>query len=49
MAKYFLIEPEVAGELGADTVMDSSVHPPRVSELHHELKGCSRRRRVTAA
>lgn len=39
MAKYFLIEPEVAGELGADTVMDTSVHPPRVSELHYELKG----------
>ena len=39
MAKYFVIEPEVAGELGVDTVMDSSVHPPRVSVLHYELQG----------
>lgn len=39
MAKYFLIEPEVAGGLGADTVMDSNVHPPRVSKLHYDLKG----------
>ena len=39
MATYFLIEPEVAGELGADTAIDSSVHPPRVLELHYEFKG----------
>jgi len=39
MARYFVVEPEVAGELGADTVMDSSVHPPRVSRLHYELNG----------
>lgn len=37
--KYFLIDPEVAGELGKDTVLDASVHPPRVSELHYDLKG----------
>jgi hypothetical protein len=39
MGRYFVIEPEVAGGLGADTVMDSSVHPPRVSELHYEFEG----------
>ncbi len=35
----FIVSPEVAGELGADTVMDTSVHPPRVSRLHYELHG----------
>jgi hypothetical protein len=32
---YFLLEPEVAGELGDDTVMDTSVHPPVVSRLQY--------------
>lgn len=39
MPRYFVIEPEVAGELGPDTVMDTSVHPPKVSELHYDFKG----------
>ena len=39
MVNYFLLEPEVAGELGAETKLDSSTHPPRVSELHYELSG----------
>jgi len=39
MPKYYLLEPEIAGELGPDTVMDPSVHPPRVSDLHYDLKG----------
>src|SRR5512142_3190556 len=35
----FTVSPEVAGELGADTVMDTSVHPPRVDRLTYELHG----------
>jgi hypothetical protein len=37
--KYFYIEPEVAGGLGENTVMDCSVHPPVVSKLHYHLDG----------
>ena len=37
--KYFLIEPEVPGGLGENTILDSSVHPPRVDRLHIELSG----------
>lgn len=37
--KYFYIEPEVAGELGEQTVMDSTVHPPRVEKLHYKFVG----------
>jgi hypothetical protein len=39
MMKYFLIQPEVAGGLGENTVMDSSVHPPIVSRLHYKFDG----------
>ncbi|MDY7228976.1 hypothetical protein [Hyalangium rubrum] len=35
----WVVSPEVAGELGDNTVMDSSVHPPRVSRLHHRFEG----------
>jgi hypothetical protein len=35
---YFLLEPEVAGELGDDTVMDASVHPPVVSRLQYVIQ-----------
>ena len=35
--KYYRLDPEVAGELGKHTVMDTSIHPPRVSRLHYEL------------
>jgi hypothetical protein len=37
--KYFYIEPEVAGGLGHNVVMDRSVHPPIVSGLHYEFDG----------
>lgn len=33
--KYFYLEPEVAGGLGENTVMDSSQHPPLVHKLHY--------------
>jgi len=37
--KYFAIEPEVAGGLGRDTVLDRSTHPPVVTKLHYEFQG----------
>lgn len=39
MNKFFALEPEVAGGLGPNTVMDRSVHPPRVSHLHYVFDG----------
>jgi hypothetical protein len=33
------VSPEVAGELGENTLMDSSIHPPRVSHLHYRFEG----------
>jgi hypothetical protein len=39
MASYFLLEPEVAGELGPDTESDTKTYPPRVSRLHYEFTG----------
>ncbi len=38
---HYYIEPEIAGELGEHTVLDTSVHPPRVSHLHYQLDGLS--------
>jgi hypothetical protein len=35
----WVVSPEVAGELGENTTMDSSVHPPRVYRLHHHFNG----------
>jgi hypothetical protein len=37
--RYYTLEPEVAGGLGRNTVMDRSVHPPMVERLHYELAG----------
>lgn len=36
---FYYIEPEVAGELGENTLMDSSVHPPLISKLHYQFSG----------
>ena len=36
---HFIIEPEVAGGLGARTVLDRSRHPPVVQKLHYEFDG----------
>jgi hypothetical protein len=33
------IEPEVAGGIGADTKLDTTVHPPTVYQLHYEFGG----------
>jgi hypothetical protein len=37
--KYFILSPEVAGHLGEHTIMNRTVHPPKVSRLHYELDG----------
>lgn len=37
--RYYLVEPEVAGGLGERSILDTSVHPPRVSRLHYDLEG----------
>jgi len=34
---YFILEPEVAGELGPRTEMDTDVRPPRVRRLHYVI------------
>lgn len=39
MTEFFYIEPEVAGGLGDDTVMDTDVHPPVVSRLNYQFDG----------
>ncbi|MBY5162879.1 hypothetical protein [Salsipaludibacter albus] len=35
----FRVRPEVAGELGDNTDMDTTVHPPVVRRLHHVFSG----------
>ena len=37
--KYFYVEPEVAGGLGENSLVDRSVHPPVVSALHYRFDG----------
>lgn len=37
--QYFYLEPEVAGGIGKNSVMDTSVHPPLVSRLHYVFDG----------
>ncbi len=36
---FYSLDPEVAGGLGPNTVMDASLHPPIVTKLHYELDG----------
>ncbi|HEX8434380.1 hypothetical protein [Archangium sp.] len=38
-AERWVLEPEVAGELGDNTVLNTSVHPPVVSHFHHRFEG----------
>jgi hypothetical protein len=35
----YILEPEVPGELGEQTIIDNSVHPPIVLYLHFVFKG----------
>jgi hypothetical protein len=37
--KYYILEPEVAGGLGVNTILDQNTHPPIVKRLHYELDG----------
>jgi len=36
---YRYLEPEVAGGMGDDTILDNSVHPPIVKFLHYRFSG----------
>ena len=36
---FYFVGPEVAGGLGDNTVMDTSYHPPVVSELEYQFDG----------
>lgn len=36
---FYYIDPEVAGGLGENTVMDTSQHPPVVHKLEYEFQG----------
>ena len=36
---YYMLEPEVADGLGQNTRLDTSIHPPRVNQLHYEFIG----------
>lgn len=36
---YKYLEPEVAGEIGTDTILDNRVHPPIVTFLHFHFTG----------
>lgn len=38
-ARRWGVSPEVAGELGDNTEMDSTVHPPKVTRLHYRFEG----------
>jgi hypothetical protein len=37
--RYFVLEPEVAAELGSRTIMDRGTHPPKVAHLHVHFAG----------
>jgi len=36
--RYFKVEPEIAGDFGDNTVLDTSTHPPKVHKLHYEIE-----------
>ncbi len=36
---FYALEPEVAGRHGERSIVDRSVHPPRVTVLHHIFDG----------
>lgn len=37
--KYYILEPEVAGGLGNNAEIDTSVHPPLVKKFHYQFDG----------
>ncbi|MGH7418144.1 MAG: hypothetical protein ACREKB_10245 [Candidatus Rokuibacteriota bacterium] len=36
---YWILEPEVAGEIGEGTVLEPCTHPPVGHRLHYEFRG----------
>ena len=36
---FYYVEPEVSGGFGDNAIIDSSVHPPKVTKLHVEFDG----------
>ncbi len=36
---YFVVEPEVAGSIGDRSILDRTIHPPRVTKLHYLFEG----------
>ena len=36
---FYYIEPEVAGGLGPNSIIDTSVHPPMVKKLNYQFDG----------
>jgi hypothetical protein len=39
MKKYYLINPEVAGQLGEGTIIDYSIRPFKVNQLEYQFQG----------
>jgi hypothetical protein len=39
LMKYFVLEPEVAGGIGKNTVLDRTVHPPIPIKFNYEFSG----------
>jgi hypothetical protein len=39
MNSLFLLNPEVAGQLGQNTILDNTFTPPAVKKLHYEFQG----------
>ena len=39
MIMFYCLEPEVSGHIGDSAIIDYSVHPPIVSQLHYEFDG----------
>lgn len=37
--KYYFLEPEVAGSLGEKSIIDSTIHPPKVDKLQYIFSG----------
>ena|ERR1700722_9071557 len=35
--RFYTLKPEVAGGLGDDTIINTTVHPPAVKKLHYEI------------
>lgn len=36
---HYVLEPEVAGSIGNESVIDTSIHPPNVTKLHLQIDG----------